>query len=324
MNEKCTYKYCFAPDTPCNLGEVELAECIYWKRATKKTSSEELTKANAESGEFRVMPWSGNSLGTVDLEFVASRAQPNLIGVVGAHNAGKTTLLTAFYLLLGKGHRLTDKVFAGSYTLGGWENLADPLRWQAGGFPKFPPHTSSNAGRMPGLLHLAFREQDDTLRDVMFTDAPGEWFERWAVEKHAPDAEGSRWINNHAGAFMLFADSDALSGSSKGDARIQLLNVARRLSEDINNRPVAIVWSKSDVSVPEGFKSSLEKNFRKLFPVYEEFSVSVHLEQDVDGTTREEIMRLLDWLLRRRVVETAQDLVIPTSGEDAFLSFRGY
>jgi hypothetical protein len=68
----------------------------------------------------------------------------------------------------------------------------------------------------------------------------------------------------------------------------------------------------------------LEKNFRKLFPVYEEFSVSVHLEQDVDGTTREEIMRLLDWLLQRRVVETAQDLVIPTSGEDAFLSFRGY
>src|SRR3712207_7219078 len=39
--------------------------------------------------------------------------------------------------------------FAGSYTLGGWENLAHSLRWQGGHGPMFPPHTSTGAVRMP-------------------------------------------------------------------------------------------------------------------------------------------------------------------------------
>lgn len=324
MDDKCTYEYCYAPDSSCNLGEIDLADCPHWKETAKKSKSGESIGGAAETEDSRLLPWSGNSLGTVDLEFIASRSKPSVIGVVGSHNAGKTTLLTAFYLLLSKGHRLPNHTFAGSYTFGGWENLADPLRWHSGQSPKFPPHTSSNAGRLPGLLHLAFRDRTEAHRDMLFTDAPGEWFERWSIEKDAPDAEGARWINRYADSFMLFADSAALSGPTRGEARIRLITQAQRLSDEIAGRPVAIIWSKSDIEIPEGIKGSLRKYFQRLFPICSEFSVSVHFGESPSVTTHEEFLRLLAWLLNYKESSTAPILSIPVAlPNDHLLAFRG-
>ena len=71
------------------------------------------------------MPWSGSVLGLTDLGFVAGRSKPIVLAVMGPHNAGKTTLLGACYLLLGRGHRPNEELrFAGSCSLAGWENVA--------------------------------------------------------------------------------------------------------------------------------------------------------------------------------------------------------
>jgi hypothetical protein len=145
-----------------------------------------------------LLPWSSNSLGIVDLQFIAGRSKPLLIGIIGPHNAGKTTLLTVLYLLLSQGWRVKGRRFVGSYTLGGWENLAHSLRWTPNQGPHFPPHTPNDAGRLPGLLHLAFRRDDGVLEDVLLTDAPGEWFERWAIDKGAPNLDGARWISSNS------------------------------------------------------------------------------------------------------------------------------
>lgn len=323
MDEKCTYEYCYAPNSSCNLGEINLADCPHWRETAKKAKPDESIEGTAKDDSY-LLPWSGNSLGTVDLEFIAGRSKSSVIGVVGSHNAGKTTLLTAIYLLLSKGYRLPNHTFAGSYTLGGWENLADPLRWHAGQFPKFPPHTSSNAGRLPGLLHIAFRDQAEVHRDVLLTDAPGEWFERWSIEEDAPDAEGARWVNRYADIFLLFADSAALSGPSLGEARMRLIAQAQRLGKELSGRPVAVIWSKSDVEVPEGIKESLRKYFRRFFTSYTEFTVSVHLGQKPSLITHDEILRLLAWLLDYRVSSSATSLSLPiVAPEDHLLAFRG-
>src|SRR5436190_17005452 len=165
MALECPEKDCWAPEIACNLGS-DLAQCPHYKGVVKDNET-----ARAEAKEAFLVPWSSNSLGTVDLQFVAARSRPVLIGVIGAHNDGKTTLLTAFYLLLSQGKRVHERHFAGSYTLGGWENLAHSLRWTAKQGPHFPPHTPNDAGRVRGLLHVEFRREDDVLEDVLLTDA---------------------------------------------------------------------------------------------------------------------------------------------------------
>jgi hypothetical protein len=60
---------------------------------------------------------------------------------------------------------------------------------------EFPPHTPSNEARTPGLLHLSFSDKQNRRKELVFTDAPGEWFSEWAINEQSPKAAGARWIN---------------------------------------------------------------------------------------------------------------------------------
>jgi len=300
----------------CNLGW-DLADCPHYKDVVKGDKDSK----NAPS-EF-LLPWSGNSLGMVDLQFVAGRSRPILIGVIGAHNAGKTTLLTALYLLLGQGRQVENRRFAGSYTLGGWENLAHSLRWTSNQGPHFPPHTPNDAGRLPGLLHLAFRRDDSILEDVLLTDAPGEWFERWAIDKDASDLEGARWISRNTDSFIFLVDSDALAGSDRGEARTNINILAQRVGNELQNRPIAVVWSKSDITVNKPIREGLTSNFNKLFE-YQEFAVSVETKENGTKVTAEAFMKLLSWLLESHRRIDSEDLLLAVmQAQDPMLSFRG-
>ena len=247
------------------------------------------------------MPWSGGVLGLTDLGFVAGPNKPIVLAVMGPHNAGKTTLLGACYLLLGRGHRPNDKLrFSGSCSLAGWENVASPLRWKPGSAPPtFPPHTSSTTARIPGLLHLAFKHDRDHRTDYVITDAPGEWFRKWAVKREAPDAEGARWAAEHADAFVLVADRQALAGPEMGTARTGIRLLARRLADELRGRPVALVWTKSDVSVSEELEKAVRSAVLKAIPKAVEFAVSImpnpNETENVQG-----FLDLLRWVLNVR------------------------
>ena len=165
--------------------------------------------------------------------------------------------------------------FAGSYSLAGWEAVANALRWAPGQQPSFPPHTTSRGGRAPGLLHLAFRDAEGQARDYLFTDAPGEWFHRWAVNRESLDGEGARWVSEHADVFLLIADREALSGPSKGSARGSLQLLAQRLAAERAVRKVALVWTKSDVSLAPEMETAVDQAVFGPMPDAMEFSVSV-------------------------------------------------
>jgi hypothetical protein len=222
--KECPLDTCFVPDTTCALGHLSLKDCPKW------TGLEKSDPAQTESGDEIVIPWSGSALGRTDIGFVAGRRAPTIVGVVGPENAGKTSLLAAWYLLIGRGAAISKRhVVAGSFTLTGWEAVARSMQWSPGTLPEFPAHTSTRGGRGQGLLHLAFREDGDRLRDYLFTDAPGLWFQKWAIDEEAPDAKGARWIAENADAFVLTADCAALAGTDRGSARSALQLLARRL-----------------------------------------------------------------------------------------------
>lgn len=291
---ECPRETCW-PDAGCSLGHLDPSKCPALK-AGSTAKHEDRQPSNAVA-----MPWSGGVLGLADIGFVAGRSKPIVLAIIGPQNAGKTTLLAAWYLLLGRGFRPDgDLRFSGSCSLAGWEVVANPLRWEPGSIPPtFPPHTSSHSARIPGLLHLAFKRDDGRRRDFVMTDAPGEWFRKWAVNRETPEAEGARWAGEHADAFLLVADREALAGNERGTARAGIQLLARRLAGDLRDRPVALVWTKNDTSVPEDVERAVRSTVLKAMPSAAEFAVSI--KSDPAGTdTGQGLLELLRWVLNVR------------------------
>jgi hypothetical protein len=295
------------------MGSMDLAKCPKWKGVVP-----DAVPLDAELQSIS-LPWTGSALGLADLNFVTGRAKPIIVGVAGPESAGKTTLLAAWYLLLGRA-LLTDTAwqFGGSYSLEGWEAVAAALRWTPGQSPGFPPHTSSRGARAPGLLHIAFRHESHQLRDFLFADAPGEWFQRWAVDEDAEDAEGARWISQHADVLLLVADRQALSGPRMGSARSAFQLLASRVAAQRRGRPVALVWTKADVEVAPEMESRIRQTVTSVMPDAAEFSVSVLSGNS--GTTGVGFQEIFRWVLgsRRPAVQIPQ---AAASGNDPLFVF---
>lgn len=299
MTTTCRRDVCNAPEIACDLGHVDLSKCPNW--GERKGEGAQATDAPPEEHDTR-FPWSGSALGLIDLGFVAGRSKPTVVGIVGPENAGKTTMLAAWYLLVGRGAHLGEMRFGGSYTLEGWEAVAHSLRWPPGGKPAFPPHTSSRSGRAPGLLHFALRDGAGYLHDFLFTDAPGEWFQRWAVNREAAEASGGRWVAEHADIFLFVADNEALSGPSMGSARGDLQLLANRLGAERGDRPVALVWSKGDIEIAPSMATTVRESVKRSVPDVQEFTVSV-LDDGKSTNTGRGFLELLSWAIgsaRRR------------------------
>jgi hypothetical protein len=285
---KCSRSTCFAPDVTCDLGCLDHSECNAWGG-----QDEVETSLKEAATHEMILPWSGSALGLVDLGFISGCSKPLVVSIVGAQNAGKTTLLAAWYLLIGRGH-FCEHQFAGSYSLAGWEAVASELRWAPGHIPGFPPHTTSRGGRAPGLLHLAFQNERGKSLDYLFADAPGEWFQKWAVNRDSADGAGAQWVSKHSDVFILVADSEALSGPNKGSARGHFLRLVHRLAAESKNRPVALVWTKSDIEVPP----AMEKVIRNA--VFDSISGSIEFSVSVESGSNDKgkgFIELLDWVL---------------------------
>ncbi|MFA0390103.1 hypothetical protein AB4508_13550 [Vibrio splendidus] len=289
---KCSRSTCFAPDVTCDLGCLDHTKCGAWGEADEGEASQ-----REDPTHEIILPWSGSALGLVDLGFISGCSKPLIVGICGAQNAGKTTLLAAWYLLLGRGLICESRQFSGSYSLAGWEAVAGELRWAPGHTPSFPPHTSSRGGRAPGLLHMAFQSKSGMSQDYMFADAPGEWFQKWAVNRDSEDGAGAQWVSQHSDIFILIADSEALAGSNKGSARGSFLRLVHRLAAERRNRPVALVWTKSDVEVSPAMEKVIRDAVFDSIPGSIEFCVSVESGSDDKG---QGLIELLGWVLNTK------------------------
>jgi hypothetical protein len=260
-----------------------------------------------------VLPWSGNAFGLQGLAFIAGRSRPFIVAVVGPYSAGKTTLLASWYLLTSRGRFPKAILFAGSYTLEGWENVSHSLRWSGDAGPTFPAHTPVG-GRYAGMLHLAFRSSAGQMRDFLFVDAPGEWYQRWSINENAPDAEGARWIEENADLFLVLADSESLTGDDRGEARSTLELLLDRLGSKLKNRPLALVWSKVDKSPSVEIKQAIHNAAVLASSSVVEFAVSVYPENDEKLVSRR-FLDVLRWIAEQKlkVVNTDYLLTSPSA-----------
>jgi hypothetical protein len=257
-------------------------------------------------------------LGSHGLAFVAAHGSARLIGVVGLPDAGKSTFLLMFYLLLARGNRLRAGTFAGSFTLGGWDHLAQGMRLTSPDQPRFPPHTPIGAGRCPGVLHVRLRTGPGKLTDLLLTDASGEWFREWALEGGGAGAEGARWITDHADAFLLFVDCGMFADEAKAVSTFrETSRLAERLRDQAAGRRVGVIWAKADkVPIPE-FKARLDMLLSRFFPGHASFEVTIEAVHD-EGTSRlGRYLEVVDWAAEPRPVGIRLPDIIPQR-EDLF------
>ncbi|HDS7500263.1 TPA: hypothetical protein QHU55_002558 [Klebsiella aerogenes] len=315
---KCALSDCFAPDLACSLGETMLCRCKHWNTNVDDNFETVLNVDN----EFH-LPWTGLAMGLTDVGFISGCKKPKIVGVLGAENAGKTSLLAAFYLLVSRG--MASKMqrrFAGSYTLEGWEAVSTALRWEPGFSPSFPAHTPSGSRRSPGLLHLAFQDTKSRLiEDYLFADAPGEWFGKWALNSDSPDAEGARWLSNNADIFLLIVDREALSGEKKGLARSELRRLIQRLAGERGKRPVAVVWTKGDMPEDVAMENSVRQHIISALQEITEFKVQVLKNENPNSMSENSLLLLLNWVLEQLPMK-GELPVIERNISDPFFMFK--
>lgn len=299
----------------CPLGEPDVTKCPKWVAGSEGAATP-MPGATPITGDGFAMPWSASALGLADLPLISGRSAPRVVGLMGMSDAGKTTLLGAWYLLLIRGVLDAEFKFAGSYTLEGWEHIAHSLRWTNAGGPGFPLHTPHGEGRAPGLLHLARRSDACNVEDVLFADAHGEWFREWAFERDAVNAQGARWLADHASVIIIAADCDALSGVDRGAARGTLQALIHRVASERRGRPCALVWTKADKIVPDAIRVSIENTLSADLGVVPTFSVSVYPKAEQPEAAAEEgFVDLFRWAMEAQTPAVALKAARPKSSD---------
>ena len=319
MAGKCSQPTCYPDETGCNVeGCLNPLDCKYYNK-TSTIKGTEIIPSSDES--FRV-GWTGNTFGLGDLNYLTASSNPIIIGITGVASAGKTTFLSTLYCLIRHGRKIGDYSFSGSYTLNGWEDISWYLSWKENSNIQFPPHTANNSGRVPGLLHLSLRNKLGEKIDLIFTDAPGEWFDHWRNNLDSENAKGAKWIHDNSDAFLLFADCDMLSGTKRGVAKHQINSVADRLFKNLEARPFGLIWSKSDIAIGGQTKQQLLQHMLQNPHIhFSQFRASV--EEGKNGIFHQNICDSINWIIKKLKSNVQPVLQINSlKPEDIFLSKR--
>ncbi len=328
-----TQKYCKDSDcqdtwdgeTPeCKCGETNYRKCgNYIGDKTVRAAGEgDTVQESAKAQEGLFLHWHGSAMGELDIAWLNVKKQPFIIGVIGQEDAGKTTLLATLYMLLRSGKSIGEYTFAGSYTLLGWEKLAHFLSFNSHKKVNFPPHTSSKEARLPGLLHLILKDKNGNLQDILFTDAPGEWFTNWAKFANADDSKGARWIDENADAFVIIADTKAFD-DNPGTSRRGLVSIVERMKNTHQNRPTVLAWTKATINIDTEFKQGISDRVTNNLAEVKIIDTAVIDINEDTAYLRENILEMFNHLFTEKYTQkNKQPKISVTNADDFFFSIR--
>ena len=151
------------------------------------------------------------------------------------------------------------------------------------------------------------------MEDVLFTDAPGEWFTQWVRNRSSDEARGARWIADHASHFLFFVDRAALAGPDVGKVRENTLALARVLADYKRDRPIDVIWAKSDLKPDEAVEKPVRARLADFFGPHQSWNLHVH-----DSACLEVLAQILK---RPRVTFEPAVPLVSLKRTSAFLSF---
>jgi len=196
----------------------------------------------------------GNELGLKQVSELLASRYGHLIGVLGAYGTGKTCLLCSLYLLASCGDLRPSRLFAGSMTLHGFESRLRLLRkWGGSGLPdKIVDHTFLlDDPRQPGFVHLALRQTGPVpaLRDLFFSDLPGEW--TTDLIKRADVAERFRFLSRADGLVITLEAPKLLAPETRNSQIQSARMLLQRLHDAVGiaaSIPVIFAITRCDIT----------------------------------------------------------------------------
>lgn len=319
MTGKCSNIECVAPIS-CHEGLESYKNCDFWIKGN--ANKQEKSKAPLKSIKGTSIPWSGEALAIEELSQISIRNNPVIIGIIGKADAGKTTYLAMLFTLLLRGVKLKEFDFSGTKTIKAWDELYHKLKVQKDNVV-FPDPTPAQYLK---LLHLAVRNYNGKLKDILLSDASGEVFSIWSQNRDDNNAENARWIYKNADAFILFIDCVDLI-NRKNSAKTEVIDLAQMLNDNIKDRPVIAVWSKSDKKneIHKTIKESLQDELKNIFINYNELDISNFSSDDPDILVHKNNIGVLDWLLQRIFYDRTSIISKEESNVegDIFLNYKG-
>jgi hypothetical protein len=224
-----------------------------------------------EAGRF----WSGFALGAEEAGSMLWDPAARLFTIMGGKDRGKTSLLTAAYILLANG--LVNAFpyrFCGSRSLHGFQRLADPaFKWK-GDEQRVVPRTTQSTYRQPSFLHLVLKARvygPAAATNVLLTDMPGEWFEKWGDNGVAALPETLDFLPRSDG-FMIVVDAPKALADKVYRKEVRYLLervVAFANASPSPPRPIAVVLTKydmiaRDVRIPDAAARKHAVNWGRL------------------------------------------------------------
>ena len=323
MRNKCPHEGCSAPKGMClESMSNEHLKCGHWLQANSSDQKAETSKSK-EKPNSKGLPWTGEALQPEDISIVSERSAPLIVGMVGTADAGKTSYLGMLYTLLFNGREIIDWNFSGCTTLAAWETLAQYLKIKHDGSIEFPAPTPSHPD-FYSLYHLALKNKG-VFRDVLFADSSGEVFTTWSEDIHDASAENARWIYKNSSAFIFMVDSIALI-EKRGQAKSEIVQVAEQLAANLNNRPVTIVWTKSDKAeeIRENIRVSLEEDLLEIFPSATSIKVSNFPKNNKDKLCYANNLNVISDILNNLNKPSRLNIEISLElDNDYFIDFKG-
>ncbi len=243
----CKNPDCTAATTgTCLLGKPTPHECENYFAVVAATTEENESQKVDIPREGRTFH-TGSELGTSDMLQVSSGSYAHVIGLIGAHNAGKTCFLLSLYLMASRQCMPKDYLFRRSLTLQGFEDRARKLReWKSGPLPEqLADHTILADDRRPAFLHLGLAK-DGRRTDLFFPDLPGEW--TTSLIDQAKTA--ARWeFLRRADGIIVVLDGIKLIGKDRFVDVMSAKHLFQRLKESLQipvDIPLVILLSKAD------------------------------------------------------------------------------
>lgn len=319
---KCETSDCTADVTnKCHLGNDSPEVCPKWKALNLKVVNEKRTPV-----QKLAVSWTGEDFKINDIENISRRSNPFIIGIVGHEDSAKTSFLGALFTLLVNGNELKKYKFSGSQTLLRWEYLMSKLRFDKGTV-KFPAPTPSG-GEYYSFLHLMLKNSDQRLKDILFADLSGEVFSQWTVDVNAITVENVRWLMNFANGFIFFINAKTIA-ENRMAAVNDILDMAYRLKNHLEDRPVIAVWSKADeiINVNTNHVEKVETVLKKLFNQNNIYQISNYLDLNSNPDPKSlNNLHLLEDLLDKMFSIKLQDLSLNSclDVKDFFLKYRGH
>ncbi|MBL8634396.1 MAG: hypothetical protein JNM40_14330 [Myxococcales bacterium] len=225
------------------------------------------SSANAEPSDSMVtassaqridLGWRGRHLTFQESDLLRRSTPARTIAVLGDTNAGKSSLLTAFFLQLANGQRERFPYrFASSLTLYGWRTLIEHAAdWQGDKKESVVGHTpKGDKESADTFLHLGLSPVEEEPCghrhiDVLLSDVPGEWIREYTERANESNRQPLAFLT-YMQVALLVIDADRLEREGQIAAAASSFILQRLLSlynqgQTPQLRAVFVVLSKCD------------------------------------------------------------------------------